>query len=145
MKSLAVVTLVVLSTVVFVAPDAPAASNAFYLAVKPGQCAAGSLAGKTLPLVPCSNRLHTLEVYAVGHGGWGHSLIPPYATALAQAGAVCKAAFVRKTGHAIRRPYGWHASWPDAGGEQTRYGDRVICGLTLFPHPGPLGAGTHIR
>ena len=52
MQRLVLGALVVLSTVVFVAPDAPAGSNAFYLALKPGQCAAGSLTRKTLPLVP---------------------------------------------------------------------------------------------
>ena len=127
------------------APAEPAGIAAFYLSLRPGQCALGTLASttKTLRVVPCKNPAHNFEVFATEHGGWGHQPASG-AVAGARASVVCKAAFVRRTGHPIRRPYGWWAFWPDAGAEQNRYGDKIVCGLTLFPSL-PLGAGSHIR
>ncbi|HET7449137.1 MAG TPA: hypothetical protein VFJ78_00950 [Gaiellaceae bacterium] len=61
-------------------------------------------------VVPCSNPAHNLEVYAVGHGGWGHSAPPPQKTALAR--QVCLSAYARITGHALPSTAGWQAFGP---------------------------------
>ena len=55
----------------------------FYLKIHPRECRLGTLSRKTkkVLVVPCSNPAHNLEVYAVGHGGWGHSAPPPQKTA----------------------------------------------------------------
>ena len=55
---------------------AAAAGPTFYLALAPRECAIGAVAHKHLPVVPCSDARHNLEVYAVGHGGWGHAKMP---------------------------------------------------------------------
>jgi hypothetical protein len=140
--------LVVAASVVSVAvgiASAGSATRLFYLAEHPRQCLIVPTAGKTVVVVPCSDAAHNLEVYAVGHGGWGHAGPPAQAQALAIARSICFSAFQRLTGHAIRTPYGWLASWPDPGAESARYGDKVICGLRTWPHIGPMGSGWHVH
>ena len=48
----------------------------FYLDLKAGQCAK-HVAPKTWVVVSCSSGSHSLEVYAVLHGGWGHGVPNP--------------------------------------------------------------------
>ena len=116
----------------------------FYLNARVGQCATyRTSTPKLLLVVPCSNARHNLEVYAVAHGGWGHSAVP--ASAYSRVGSICLKAYRHVQGHALRRPYGWQGFWPDPGHEQARYADKVICGVVLYPRLGPLGRGRHVR
>jgi hypothetical protein len=118
----------------------------FYLAVHPRQCLiATSSTGKHPFLVPCSNSKHNFEVYALGHGGWGHNGPPPYKTALAAARSICVSAFQRLTGHAMASTQGWNASWPDPGSESARYGDKIVCNYRAWPKAIALGSGWHVR
>lgn len=71
-----------LAAVLATAASATAGHGVFYLTVHPRQCLIGSSNGggsgaKTVLVVPCSNPHHRLEVYAVGHGGWGTPPRPP--------------------------------------------------------------------
>src|ERR1041385_7794074 len=48
-----------------------------FLDLKAGQCSRGiptarAVRKKLVLVLPCSNGTHTLETYAVLHGGWGH-------------------------------------------------------------------------
>ena len=124
--------------------------NVFYLTVHPRQCliapsASGSSGGKIVEVVPCSNPRHTFEVYAVGHGGWGHGNPPPIKTVLATMRSVCLTAYQRLTGHVLRSPGGWDGFAPDPGAETARYGDKIICSYRTWPALRALGAGWHVR
>jgi hypothetical protein len=122
-----------------------AARKIFYLDLRAGQCARGVLTQKTLLLVPCSDPLHNLEVYAVLHGGWKRGQQPSRDTVYARARTLCTSKFRNRFDHPLRAPYGWRAFWPDRGEEEAKYGDRLICGLVRYPKPTALGAGTHFR
>ena len=130
----------------FAAPAGAATGRpTFYLAVVPGQCVISGH-GKTVSVVPCSDPRHSLEVYAVGHGGWGHGPMPSaYATQHAIARSVCLAAFQRREGRPLAATEGWYASWPDPGAEQQRYGDKIVCSYGHYPGQRALGSGRHIR
>ena len=118
----------------------------FYLTTHPRQCLiATKSTGKWPFVVSCSNSRHNLEVYAIGHGGWGHRGPPAYKTALGIARSVCLPAFQRITGHALASNQGWNASWADPGSESARYGDRIICSYKAWPQPVALGSGWHVR
>jgi hypothetical protein len=117
----------------------------FYLTIHPRECRVGTLNRKTVLVVPCSNPAHNFEVYAVGHGGWGHSAPPPQKTALALARQVCLSAYARITGHALPSTAGWQAFWPDPGAETARYGDKIICSYRTWPRLAALGAGWHVH
>lgn len=127
--------------------SARSAGRVFYLAVHPRECLVVPTSGssKMVLVVPCSDAAHNLEVYAVGHGGWGHSRPPAYAQAYAIAKAMCLSAFRRVTGRVMGSREGWLASWPDPGAETARYGDKIICGFRAWPRIGPLGSGWHVR
>lgn len=101
--------------------------------------------GKTLLVVPCSNRAHALEVYAVLHGGWGHADPPKHPAVDALARSLCAGSFQRRFGHSIRTGYGFEYFFPDAGAETSTYGDRFICALRLWPSYGAMGPGKHFR
>jgi hypothetical protein len=75
----------------------------------------------TVLVVPCSNPTHNFEVYAIGHGGWGHRTPPAGPRSFAIARSVCLSTFQRLTGHPLHLPYGWSASWPGPGAETARY------------------------
>ena len=125
---------------------AAAAVPTFYLALAPRECAIAPVAHKHLPVVPCSDPRHNLEVYAVGHGGWGHAKMPgTYAAQLAIARQVCLSAFQRVTGRALAASEGWEAYWPDPGAEQAKYGDKIVCGYRHISHLAPFGPGWHVR
>jgi hypothetical protein len=118
----------------------------FYLSVHPRQCLIDSAKPTTTVLVvPCSNPTHNFEVYAIGHGGWGHRTLPAGPRSFAIARSVCLSTFQRLTGHPLRLPYGWSASWPGAGAETARYGDKIICSLRAWPRLAPLGSGWHVH
>ncbi len=119
----------------------------FYLAVHPRQCLIVPTSGssKTVQTVACSDAAHNLEVFAVGHGGWGHKAPPAYPSAYAIAKSVCLSAFRRITGHVMGTREGWLASWPDPGAETARYGDKIICGFRAWPRLAALGSGWHVR
>src|SRR5262249_16031742 len=97
---------------------------------------------KTVQVVPCSNPAHTLEVFAVGHGGWHGN---PTSKAYSIARTVCLSAYSRITGHALARTSGWEAFWPDPGAETTKYGDKIIRMLRTWPTYHAMGAGWHVR
>jgi hypothetical protein len=141
----------VLAAAVVVATAASAASGSvgkrvFYLTVHTRQCLIGTTKAnaKTVELVPCSNGSHNLEVYATGHGGWGHSTPPPSNTALGIARAFCLSSFARLTGHALPSTRGWQGFWPSPGAETARYGDRIICSYRTWPRLAALGSGWHV-
>ncbi|HLK16339.1 MAG TPA: hypothetical protein VKT78_16150 [Fimbriimonadaceae bacterium] len=142
----------VLALVLFVAVSTAAVGSAatghrvFYLSVRTHQCLvriAG--AAKTVSVVPCSDPAHEMEVFAVGHGGWGHGSPPSASRGYALARSICLSAFQRITGHVMPRTEGWQAFWPDPGTETARYGDKIICNLRTWPNWQPLGAGWHVR
>jgi hypothetical protein len=114
----------------------------FYLALHTGKCGVWPRRGKTVRIVPCSNATHNLEVYWVGHGGWGRTPTRN-AVAFADARARCLSSFQRLYHHAIPRAYGWYAFWPDPGAEQAKYGDRTECSLVRYPGEPAMGAGRH--
>jgi hypothetical protein len=125
-----------------------AGQRAFYLTVHPRECLIGSTSSgnksyKTVLVVPCSNPNHNLEVYAIGHGGWGHRTPPPVKTELAIMRTVCWAAYQRLTGHPLRA--GWDGFAPDPGAETAQYGDKIICNYRSWPAFHALGAGWHAR
>jgi len=99
---------------------------------------------KILLVVPCSNPNHSLETYAVLHGGWG-SAAPSHSALIRIATSVCRGSFQRRFGHPIRAGDGFEFFFADPGAETTKYGDRVNCGLRLWPSYGAMGAGTHTR
>lgn len=143
-----VVAAAVLSIGVGAAAGARSTVRVFYLAVHARQCLVvptSGKTGKTVLVVPCTDAAHNLEVYAVGHGGWGHNPPPAQAQAYAIARSVCLAAFQRITGHPLSSREGWLASWPDPGAETARYGDRIVCGLRSWPRITPLGRGWHVH
>jgi hypothetical protein len=117
----------------------------FYLTLHPRQCVAsrGTATGKTVAVVPCTDPSHKLEIYAVGHGGWGHKTPPPSALSIAR--SVCLSALERLTGHTLARGFGWWAFWPDPGSETARFGDKIICGLQRYPQLSALGGGWHVH
>jgi hypothetical protein len=116
----------------------------FYLSVRLHQCLIGTTTqgAKTVMVVPCSDAAHNLEVYAVGHGGWGHAGPPSNAYALTR--VVCLSAYQRLTGHPLPKAAGWQGFWPDPGAETTRYGDKVVCSYRTWPRLDPLGSGRHV-
>ena len=124
---------------------ASAGHRVFYLTTHPRQCLIGGADPKWLTAVPCSNPKHNLEVYAVGHGGWGHAGPPTAQAALAVARTVCLTAYQRLTGHGLPSADGWNAFWPDPGSETAHYGDKIICSYRAWPKRKPLGAGWHVR
>lgn len=116
-----------------------------YLALRAGECATwASASPKTAVVVPCSDPRHNLEVYAVEHGGWGKGAVPSAALAYARAQYLCLNAVVDVTGHRLPTGYGWRGFWPDAGSEQKRYSDEVICSLGRYPRLAALGSGRHL-
>jgi hypothetical protein len=142
------VTILVASSAIVLAASTAAAredGRVFYLTVHPRQCLIGTVTKttKTVTVVSCANAGHKMEVYAVGHGGWGHR--PPPSSAFSLARSVCLAAFQRLTGHALGRGFGWWAFWPDPGSETARYGDKIICSLRTWPQFAPLGSGWHVK
>jgi hypothetical protein len=114
----------------------------FYLALHTGKCGVWPRRGKTVRIVPCSNATHNLEVYWVGHGGWGRTSITQ-AAEFADVRAHCLSSFQRLYHHSIRRGYGWYAFWPDPGAESAKYGDRTECSLVRYPGQPAMGAGRH--
>ena len=116
----------------------------FYLKLKVGECAL-PFSSKTIPVVACSNPRHVIEFYAIGHAGWGHHAAPPSALAYAKARTICLADFRHITRHALPKNRGWWAFWPDAGPEQSHYGDELICGFRSWPALSALGRGWHVR
>lgn len=127
---------------------AAASGRVFYLAVHPRQClivpTSDTGNSKLVLVVSCANPAHNEEIYAVGHGGWGHTP-PTAARADAIAKSFCLSSFQRLTGHVMSSREGWLASWPDPGAETARYGDKIICGLRDWPHIAPLGRGWHVH
>lgn len=119
----------------------------FYLSIHPRECVLGklNLKTKTVLVVPCSDRAHNFEVYATGHGGWGHAGPPPQKIANALGRQVCLGAYTRLTGHALPATAGWAAFWPDPGSETARYGDKIICSYRTWPRLQALGSGWHVR
>jgi hypothetical protein len=122
----------------------PATSGqVFYLSARVHQCLITTQPpSKTEVVVPCSNAAHNFEVYAVGHGGWGHKR-PSNTYELAR--SVCLSTYHRLTGHSLPKKGGWWGFWPDAGAETARYGDRVVCSYRTAPTLKPLGSGWHVR
>lgn len=114
----------------------------FYLALHTGNCGVWPRHGKTVRIVPCSNATHNLEVYWVGHGGWGKTAAT-HPVKFADVKARCLAAFQRLYHHAIPLGYGWYGFWPDPGGESAKYGDRTECSYVRYPGEPALGAGRH--
>ena len=130
--------------------SAAVGNKIFYLTAHPRQCLIGSAksgtaGAKSIEVVPCSDPRHTFEVYAVGHGGWGHSNPPAGKTLHAILRTVCLTAYQGLTGHALGSTDGWYALWPDPGDETARYGDKIICSFRTWPALLPLGAGWHVR
>ena len=127
---LSTATVVATSVVLSAAASASAGQRVFYLTTHPRQCliATGPTAKSPLA-VPCSDPRHNMEVYAVGHGGWGHHHPPASKTVIGEiARAICLSAFQRLTGHPLPANSGWNAYFPDPGSETARYGDKIICG-----------------
>jgi hypothetical protein len=118
-----------------------APTKVFYLQLKVGQCALRPHS-KILRVVPCSNPNHSLETYAVMHGGWGN-VLPAHSVLVAAATSQCRSSFQRRFGHPIPAGYGFEYFFPDPGGETSKYRDRVICSLRLWPSYGAMGAGRH--
>ncbi len=121
-----------------------ASQSVFYLKLRVGQCALRPHR-KTLLVVPCSNRAHNLETYAVLHGGWGQGNPPRHPAVDTLGRSLCQSSFQRRFGHPIRAGYGFEYFFPDPGAETTKYHDRFICSLRLWPSYGAMGAGTHFR
>ena len=141
-SSWAVFTALFLSTLAAsLATASVAPKKVFYLQVKVGQCTLRPHS-KLLLVVPCSNPNHSLETYAVAHGGWG-TTPPSHSAIVATANSQCRSWFQRRFGHPIPTGYGFEYFFPDPGAETTKYGDRVICALRLWPAYGPMGAGFH--
>ena len=111
----------------------------FYLALHAGNCGVWPRRGKTVRIVACSNATHNLEVYWVGHGGWGRTSTT-HAVKFADARARCLSSFQRLYHHAIQFGYGWYAFWPDPGAESAKYGDRTA--VLARPLPGRARTGT---
>ena len=152
MRRVAVATSIALGVLwVFGAGSSSARSTArvFYLSVHPRQClivptrSTGN--AKTFLVVPCSDAAHNLEVYAIGHGGWGHGTPPSAPRGYAIAKSICLSAFQRIAGRVMPSGEGWWASWPDPGAETARYGDKMICSLRTWPQWRPLGPGWHVH
>jgi hypothetical protein len=122
--------------------DAVASKKVFYLQLKVGQCALRPQS-KVMLVVPCSNPNHSLETYAVMHGGWGGAR-PSRPAIVAAVTSLCRSSYQRRFGHPIRTGYGFEYFFADAGAETSKFGDRVICSLRLWPSYGPMGAGTHL-
>lgn len=119
--------------------------RAFYLSVHTHQCLVREASNpKTVLVVPCSDPAHEMEVYAIGHGGWGGTP-PSAARGYALARSICLSAFRRLTGRAMAGSEGWQAFWPDPGAETARYGDKIICNLRAWPQWKPLGPGWHVH
>ena len=118
-----------------------APKKVFYLQLRVGQCALRPHS-KILLVVPCSNPNHSLETYAVMHGGWG-SASPSHSALVAAATSQCRGSFQRRFGHPIPNGYGFEYFFPDPGAETSKYGDRVICNLRTWPSYSPMGAGRH--
>ena len=138
--------LVASSVVLFAAADGSAANRVFYLTTHPRECLLTTSASAKRPfVVPCSDAQHTLEVYAIGHGGWGHHAPPRQDAALGIARSVCVTAFQRITGRALSSTEGWNAFWPDPGAETARYGDKIVCGYRAWPRWVALGSGWHVH
>ena len=119
----------------------------FYLSVRTHTCLvasihAGSAGHKKVTIVPCADPAHDMEVYGIGHGGWGH--VKPPSDAVAILRSVCLSLYQRVTGHQLR-VYGWYGFYPDPGAETARYGDKMICSLRTYPVIRPLGAGWHVH
>jgi hypothetical protein len=139
---------VLLSSIGPAGASALSTASVFYLAARPGECliaprTAGSQAHKYVTAVPCANPRHNFEVFAVRHGGWGGKPAPANAPSLVL--RICRAAYARATGHPLRAPGGTYGFWADAGPEQARYRDKVVCSYVYYPSYAPLGAGRHIR
>lgn len=120
----------------------------FYLDVRPGECghisnAAGTGTHKQVTLLPCSAATHNVEFYVRKHGGWSRQHRPSASRVAAIARRICLSSFKRRFGHPIQSPYGYQDFFADPGAETARYGDRVICGLRLWPKLGSMGSGTH--
>jgi hypothetical protein len=138
-------TLVLVLCATFSSTAAAAATGpTFYLALTPRECAIGPIVQKKLTVVPCSDARHNLEVYAIGHGGWGHAPTS-HSPALAAARQICLAAFTRITGRPLATTQGWFATWPDPGAEQAKFADKVTCMFRDYPGLRPLGSGWHVR
>jgi hypothetical protein len=134
------------SIVLSPAASGSAGHRVFYLTTHPRQCLIATKASGKRPLVvPCSNAQHNLEVYAIGHGGWGHRHPPSSKTVRGIAQSVCVAAFQRVTGRPMRSNEGWNAFWPDPGAETARYGDKIICSYRTWPRWKALGSGWHVH
>jgi hypothetical protein len=120
--------------------------SVFYLDLKVHQCAiAASASSKTISVVPCSNARHTIEVYAIRHGGWGHGAPPSLTVLLSKVRTLCLTAFKQITHRTSATPFGFVFFVPDPGSEQTRYGDKMICSLGYYPKLAPFGRGWHVR
>jgi hypothetical protein len=113
----------------------------FYLDLKAGQCAK-RVAPKTWLVAPCSNGRHSLEVYAVLHGGWGHATPSP-SVVLARARTSCLSRFQARYGP-LRRDF-VNFFFPDPGTETAKYGDRIVCSLASSPAHAAMGPGTHFH
>jgi hypothetical protein len=146
---------VVLSLCVYVGaamlPGLGAASSSrsrdsvFYLDLKEHQCGiAASYLSKTIFVVPCSNARHTIEIYAIRHGGWGHGAPPSLTVQVSTVRTLCLRAFKQITQRSSATPFGFNFFFPDPGSEQTRYGDKIICTLGYSPKLAPLGQGWHV-
>ena len=119
--------------------------SVFYLNLKAHQCAiAASASSKTMAVVPCSNASHTIEVYAIRHGGWGHRAPPSLMVQLKTVRNLCITAFTQITHRTSAKPFGHVFFVPDPGREQIRYGDKMICALAHYPKFAPLGGGWHV-
>ena len=119
----------------------------FYLSVGTHTCLvasshAGTAGHKTVTVVPCADPAHNMEVYGIGHGGWGHATPPANAAAVLR--STCLGIYQRLTGHPLR-VYGWYGFYPDPGAETVRYGDKMICSLRTYPVVRPLGPGWHVN
>ena len=144
---LSAATVVATSVVLSAAASASTGQRVFYLTTHPRQCliATGPTAKSPLA-VPCSDPRHNMEVYAVGHGGWGHHHPPASKTVIGGvARAICLSAFQRLTGHSLPANSGWNAYWPDPGSETARYGDKIICSYRTWPRLAALGSGWHVH
>ena len=139
---------ITLAALTAVSGSASTGHAAFYLTVHPKQCLVGSTSSgnhgyKTVLVVPCFDASHNLEVYVIGHGGWGHATPPPLKSVFATMRTICVAAYQRLTGHPLRM--GWDGFAPDPGAETARYGDKIICSLRTYPRFGALGGGWHVH
>lgn len=121
-------------------------SSIFYLDLKVHQCAiAASASSKTVTVVPCSDARHTIEVYAIRSGGWGHATPSSVTVLVSTVRTLCLTAFKQITHRTSAKPFGFVFFVPDPGSEQARYGDKVICTLGYYPKLAPLGAGWHVQ